>query len=172
MLTTTAVKAHLRVEHDEDDTLIDNLTTAAYSYAERYTNTIILDTQKIDYLDDFADEITLKNTPVQSITTVTYYDTDDVQQSQSDYYLDTRKAETILKPLNNEVFPSTNGDYANVVITYQAGYSTIPKQIDQAVLLLIGSLYEQRENHVAGITMTKSVVSAEYLLDPYRVDTL
>lgn len=169
MLTTAEVKKHLIVEFDDDDTYIDTLRDAAYSFAEKYTGITIVDDEKVDYLQDFKDPITLKHTNVQSITSITYYDLNDAQQSQTDYYLDNRNPVNTLSPLYEGVWPDTNQDYENVVITYQAGYTTIPDLINQAVLLIIGSLYEQRENHIIGVSINKIPVSAEYLLNQYRI---
>lgn len=171
-LSTAEVKAHLRVEHDDEDTYIDTLRDAAYSFAEKYTGTAILDAEKIDYLDCFSDEIVLNYSPVQSITSIAYNDEDGNAQSQTSYYLDDRNQKVVLKPVYLDTFPSTDNTYENVVITYQAGYATIPDQINQAVLLVIGSLYEQRENHISGISAFDVPVSAEYLLTPYRIVTV
>lgn len=168
-LTTAQVKEHLRIEHDDEDTYIDNLRDAAYTWAEQYCGIAILDAEKVDYLDDFEDEIYLNYNPVQSITSIKYDDADGVQQTQSDYYLDDRAQEAYIKPIYNGTWPLTNNDYENVIITYQAGYATIPDQINQAVLLIVGSLYEQRENHITGTTIQKVPVAAEYLLAPYRI---
>lgn len=168
MLTTAQVKEHLRIEHSEEDDYIDNLTAAAYQLAEKYTNTAILDAEKIDYLDDFEDLIYLKFSPVQSITSIAYNDEDGNQQAQSDYYLNSRNQRATLKPIYNGTWPITDNTYENVVITYKAGYATIPDQINQAVLLIVGSLYEQRENH-SNVPANKVPVSAEYLLDPFRI---
>lgn len=169
MLTLAEVKEHLRVEHDDEDALIGNLLTAGYTFAENYTNTAILDAEYIDKLDDFQKEIMFKHENIQSITSITYYDADDVQQTQTDYFLDTRKQQTVLTAIYDEEWPDTNNNYENVVITYQAGYATIPDQINQAVLLVVGSLYEQRENHIVGMPISSVPVSAEYLLNPYRL---
>lgn len=169
MLTTAEVKAHLRIEHDDEDTFIDTLTQAAYVFAENYTGLKILNGSVVEKFDNFTSEIELKYNPVNSITTITYYDTDDTQQSQTDYFLDTKKQKAILKPVYGEAWPATNCNYENIEITYDAGYATISDDINQAVLLIIGSLYEQRENHISGVSIDSVPVSSEYLLSPYRI---
>ncbi|MCP3848968.1 MAG: phage gp6-like head-tail connector protein, partial [Gammaproteobacteria bacterium] len=65
-----------------------------------------------------------------------------------------------------------NQNYENVVITYQSGYTAIPEAINQAVLLLVGSMYDQRENHITAVSINTIPVSAEYLLNPYKVHAL
>jgi len=168
MLTTAQVKEHLRIEHDDEDALIDNITLAAYQFAETYTSISILDIEQVDKLDDFQSEITLNHPNTQSITSITYSDTDDAQQTQTDYYLDTREYNDTLTPLNNESWPDTNQAYENVVITYQTGFATIPEQINQAVLLIITDLYENRGGIILGVSLNKTN-AAEYLLNPYKI---
>ena len=172
MLSLSEVKEHLRVEVTDDDTLIGNLLTAAYSFVEKYCDSTILDTEKVDYLDCFQSEIILKNSPAQSITSIAYNDEDSAAQSQTDYYLDTREQRAVLKPEYNDSWPSTDNTYGNVVITYQAGYASTPEQVNQAVLMIIGSLYEQRENHIIGVSIDKVPMSVELLLEPYRIVTV
>lgn len=169
MLTLDETKAHLRVEIDDDDNLISTLIIAAYLFAENYTNRIINQDSKELKLESFDSVIQLPYLPVQSITSIAYEDTDDNAQVFADYYLDLRELFAKVMPDNDASWPGTNGDYENIVITYVAGYTSIPEQIDQAVLLIIGSLYAQRENHIAGVSIDTIPVSAEYLLNPYRV---
>ena len=169
MLTLEEVKQHLRVEIDDDNSLISTLITAGYLFAENYTNRIINQVYKELKLETFTDVIQLPYLPVQSITSIDYKDSDDNAQVFADYYLDLRELFAKLMPGKYYSWPNTNEDYENIVITYVAGYTTIPEQINQAVLLIIGSLYEQRENHIVGVSIDTIPVSAEYLLNPYRV---
>lgn len=169
MLTLTEVKAHLRVDIDNDDSLITTLIDAGYSFAENYTNRIILEVTKELKIDCFQTEIQLPYLPVISITSIAYKDSDDANQAFTDYYLDLRGLFATVKSSQGFSFPSTNTDYENVVITYVVGYESIPEQINQAILLVIGAMYEQRENQIVGVSIDTIPVSAEYLLNPYRV---
>ncbi|MCP3675851.1 MAG: phage gp6-like head-tail connector protein, partial [Gammaproteobacteria bacterium] len=141
-------------------------------FAENFTNISILDTESIDKLNDFESEITLKKQNVQSIASITYYDTDGAQQTQADYFLDTREIKAILMPVYDNSWPDTNKNYENVVITYQSGYTSIPEGIDQAGLILIGSMYDQRENHITAVSINSVPLSAEYLLNQYKIHAL
>jgi hypothetical protein len=46
--------------------------------------------------------------------------------------------------------------------------STLPKPLYQAILLMVGHLYEHREPVIAGVGVTKVPLSLEYLLFPYK----
>lgn len=171
MLTLNEVKNHLRVELDflDDDALITTLISAGYEFASDYTNRVIIEVTKELRLDDFQEEIQLPYLPVIGITSIEYKDSDDVDQAFNDYYLDLRDLFATVKAKKGFSFPATNGDYENVVITYTVGYTTIPDKINQAILLIIGSMYTQRENQIIGVSIDTVPVSAEYLLNSYRV---
>lgn len=172
MLTLTEVKAHLRVDHDHEDTLINSLIEPSYQFAEEYTGRSVLPVQKVLNLDNFQSLIELPVIPVVSIENITYNDTDGALQTLTEYYLDLREQRATLQAAQNESFPGTDETFENVTITYSVGYSVIPSVINQAVLLIIGSLYEQRENHIIGVPISKVPVAAEYLLATHRVVTV
>jgi len=169
MLTLCEVKQHLRIESDayDEDDLIQNLIDAGYNFAENYTNQVVAQSVKTLSLDTFPEIIVLPEFPVISVDSIAYKDAGGVDQTFSDYYLNNKELVATIEPI--DVFPETDGTRDNILITYTCGFSEIPKTIDQAVLLIVGSLYEQRENHVLGVQINAVPVSAEYLLTPYRV---
>jgi uncharacterized phiE125 gp8 family phage protein len=170
MLTVADVKAHSRIDTDSEDAYIQTLLDAAYKYAENYTGRIILPVTETYNLDDFEPVITLPKAPVSSVISVEYYDTDDVLQSFTEYYLDLREVEATIQPVTDVDWPDTNQEPENVVITYGVGYSAIPADIDQAVKLIFGTMYEQRENHIVGVPINKVTLRAEdQLLNAYRI---
>jgi len=136
-----------------EDDLLNALITTARQYVEDFQNRA-LNTQTWElWLDAFPgkDYIEIPLPPLQSAT-IKYYDTDDTEApfSADDYFVDT-KSEPGRVVLNyGESWPSTTLRPANgVCVTFVAGYgataSTVPKKVKQAMLLLIGHLYENRE---------------------------
>lgn len=169
MITLEQAKLHLRVEIDHDDSLIATLIEAAYQVAENYTNRVIIPSVKTLKLEFFPDVIYLPFLPVVSIDSIEYSDAAGITQPFTDYYLNLRDEVANITPQKDATFPGTNEDYENLVVTYNAGYIVIPKQINQAVLLIIGSMYIQRENHITATSINEIPLSAEYLLNAYRV---
>ena len=157
-LTLAEAKAQCRIDIDDDDTLIAGMIQAAREYCEAIDWRSYL-TQTIElWLEAWPgdDEIELPLPPLQSVTSVEYYDTDDVKYTltASDYYVDTisEPGRVVLK--NLKTWPTTSlRDYNAICVTYKAGWTTqaaVPQAIKQAMLLLIGHWYENREATTLG----------------------
>jgi uncharacterized phiE125 gp8 family phage protein len=113
-----------------------------------------------------------------SVDSVTYYDTDDVQQTLTgaDYRLVTRNGLSKLYPAMGEYWPSDGGNEpANVAVTFtvgEASASDVPAAVKAAILLFVGSLYEYREEGVidnSGVALVSAPVAAERLLHPFKL---
>ena len=86
--------------------------------------------------------------PVSSVTSITYYDTTNTQQtfSASLYSLDTDRRRIWLN--SNSAWPTTYDRWDAITVTYVAGYgangAAVPQMFKQAMLLLIGYYFEER----------------------------
>jgi uncharacterized phiE125 gp8 family phage protein len=180
-LTVAEAKAHLRVDHTTDDTLIESLIKAARTYCEQFQNrAYITQTRKL-YLNDFPGndcEIALPGAPLQSVSSVTYVDTDGATQtwSSSLYQVDAKDQPGVLMPVWGEVYPLVYPNKLNAVaITYVCGYggtsASIPENIRHAVRLLLGDMYNNRENAVVGNIVNTLPLSVESLLWQDRIHT-
>lgn len=174
-VTTTEAKSHLRVDLSADDTLIGTLITAARQMAENYTLRALC-TQTWDlYRDGFymqgrdiaPSAVTIPRPPLQSVTSVTTYDGDNVATvfASSGYLVDTASEPGRVVLADGEAWPTDLRSANGVVIRFVAGYGVaadVPQQIKQAILQTIGHLYENREaQDMPGL--------AKMLLEPYRV---
>ena len=91
-LTTAEAKAHLRVDGTAEDAYIDECVTDARGTIEELTGRALI-TQTWDlWLDGWPafGVITLPRPPLQSVTSVVYYDTDDTEAtlSSANYLVD------------------------------------------------------------------------------------
>ena len=174
-ITLAEAKIHIRVESDVtgDDDLISALIIAAREHCEAYTIRSLI-TQTLELaLDEFPCEIELSRHPVQSITSIKYLDSDSVEQtlSSANYTLDDYSFRHWALLAYGESWPSTYASANAVKVRYVAGYGLagdVPAQIKQAMLLLIGHLYENREASAA-INISEIPLSINMLLSPYRV---
>lgn len=151
-ITVAQAKEHLRITHANDDTYIEAITLAASEYCEDYQNKVYVAREVVDYLDSFPTEIRPVRSPLISVTTLKYYDTDNVLRTLvlgTDYEVDIYTEPGRITEYYNTSWPDTRSKVNAVVLTYQAGYvarAVIPEEIKHAVKLMIGHLYENRES--------------------------
>jgi len=177
--TIAEAKSHLRVDESADDTLIDTLITAARVRAENDLNRALITTTFELHLDAFPDNdspgIVVPSAPLQSVASIKYTDTSgDVQTwDSSKYRVDSKSQPGRITPTFDESWPAAQCVTGAVVVRFVAGYgdqsTNVPRDILQAMLMLIGHWYENRESVVIG-TITGSVPQAyDWLIAPHRV---
>lgn len=182
-LTLTEAKAHLRVDHTDDDALIAIYLAAARADCEEWTaRAFVTQTWEL-VLDEFPeDEIQIPRPPLQSIESIKYDDGDGVEQTlaTTEYEVDTVSQPGWVVPVTTG-WPSDTFEGINAIrIRFVAGYvntdspsdltGNIPAAIKAAILLHLGVRYQNREDVVIGTTVNRlPVANIEYLLRPYRV---
>jgi len=171
-------RLHLRVDHQDDDTLILALVKAAREWAETFTRrALITQTWRLSMAEwPKGDTIRVPLPPLQSVASITYKDQDGDEStfSSSSYIVDTDKTPGEIVLAHGESWPSGSlYPTSPISVTFAAGYgataSTVPASIRQAMLLLIGHLYENREDTVATGNIQYVPMGARSLLWPYRV---
>lgn len=178
-LTVDEAKAHLRVDHTTDDTLIESLIKAATNIAERFQNRGYINQTWRMTLDYFPPEgcvIQIPIGPVSSVTSITYIDGEGDTQTWSSaaYQLDTRSTLARIIPGPDYDYPTTQTDRINAVtITFVVGYgaasTAIPENIRHAIRLILGDLYNHRESTITGTIVNQLPRSAEMLLWQDRI---
>lgn len=175
----TTAKAHLRVTDSADDTLITALITVAVQRVEEWANVRFM-TQTWDVLfDEFpeCDYIQLPLWPIASVTHLKYYDIDGVLQtlSSADYILsgERRPPQITLAPTVGG-WPSIQSNRIDAVqLRVVAGrgiadVAKVPQNMIHAAKLVLGHLYENREDMEA--LSTKGIPSAaELLMFQYKI---
>ncbi len=92
--------------------------------------------------------------PVQSVTSITYTDTNETEQTwnASLYKVDTYRKAARITPAYGEVFPDILAEINSLTVTYVAGYgdasSDVPASIRQAVRLVLSDMYHNRSDFV------------------------
>ena len=175
VFTTAEAKAVLKVDVSDDDTLIDNLISAATESCQIYTNQYFIDTVVTQYSDNWNEFYTLYKSPVVSITHVKYYDSDDSQQtlSSSNYILDGTSKPARIGIAVDGSLPNLSDRINAVEVKYTVGYGTastdVPEGIRTAIILTVGNWYENRQSVITGRTATELPLSSQYLLDQYKI---
>ena len=175
VFTTAQAKAVLKVDVTDDDTVIDNLVAAATESCQIYTNQYFIDTVVTQYSDNWNEFYTLYKSPVDSITHVKYYDTDDSLQTlaSSNYILDNTSKPARIGIAVDGSLPNLADRINAVEVKYTVGYGAestdVQEGIRQAVLLTIGNWYENRQSVITGRTATELPLSSQYLLEQYKI---
>jgi uncharacterized phiE125 gp8 family phage protein len=184
-LTLAEAKAHLRVNHDDEDALINGLIDAVRGHVDGKDGFLgrALVTQTWELvLDKFpAAEIKIPLPPLQTVESIKYDDGAGLEQTlaANQYSVDNASEPGWVMPVTAR-WPTTLDAINAVRIRFVAGYApdansppdlaaNVPGAIKAAMLLLIGSLYEHREAIVIGQTAVQIPWGAEQLLRPFRV---
>ena len=170
-------KAHLKVDFTADDDYITALITAARQQAEEYTNLALVDTTYEQAFDGFPattrlnphQSLVLWRSPVISVTSLVYTAEDGTSTTEpsANYKVDTYRKPGSISPVYGYSWQSAQDIPASVVVTFRAGYAdaaSVPAPIKQALLLMIGAWYDNREDSVYNLPTQSRV-----MLDHYRV---
>jgi uncharacterized phiE125 gp8 family phage protein len=160
-----------------DSTLIESYIKAAREYCEAFQNRTYITTTWELWLDAFPskDYIEIPLPPLSSISSVKYYDTANVEatMSASDYFTDTKNEPGRVCLGYGKTWPSTTlRSYNGVCVTFVAGETTaaaVSQKVKQAMLLLIGHWYSNRETVNIGNITSKLDFTVEALLWSERV---
>ena len=173
IITVADLKSHLRVTHTQEDTLIGAMRSAAIAWVEEYCNIKLGSYTARGYLPGFYNSY-IPIGPVTAITEVKYqttadkdYDTDLSTLGATLWYTD-----IISQPARIAFrdYPQTY-DYAltPVVVSFTAGYSTMPTPVIHALRLLVAHFYENRQEEITGSITARLKFGLEALLNPYRI---
>lgn len=160
-LTLDEVKRYLRIDGTDDDVVIEALMLAAREDIEVWTGRTLLTTTYALRLSDFDwctwygrhDWLTLPRPPLQSVTSITYLDSNNASQTLATtvYQVDAYSEPGRITLKTGQSWPSTYTDsFNNVTVTYVAGWTlaTLPERVKMAMKLIIGDYYEHRESQL------------------------
>lgn len=172
-LTLTEVKLYLRVDDTTEDDLITSLITTTRSIVEGHTWMPLISQTWAMQFDKSELNLLVWNVnkaPLISFSSVTYYDADNTLQTLSATQYETdiygSPARFRLKSVPN-VYDRMNALQLNFVCGY-ANAAAVPTPIKQAMYMIIGHLYENRQTIITGTQVNEIPMSSEYLLQPYR----
>lgn len=183
-LTLEQAKAHLRIDHDDDDAAVANAIEGAVSLVDGYHGTLgralITQTWAIDaswwpcHWGEYSIGLRLMPGPVQSLEAVVTVDPNGVETDDDlGLYRFVAPSDT-LSLRSGATQPSlATRDYRRVVrfVTgYGDGPEDIPGAIRSALLLMVGDLYEHRETVAVGVSATSlpTAATVDRLLAPFR----
>lgn len=186
-VTLAEAKAHCRVAISDDDGLIAGYIIAARMHLETETRRAFM-TQTYDATFDYEwprvwdrckvdyrPQITLPKAPLQSVTSVTYVDDAGASQTLAtdQYRVSANGIEGLIEPAYNVSWPTVREQMGCVTVRFVCGYganpSDVPEPLRQAILLLVGHFYENREPVNVGNIVTPLPFAVDALVFPFRV---
>lgn len=176
-LTTTEAKAHLRVDGSTEDTLIASYVTAARSYYEQAAWRALVTQTWAMRLEQWPDGecMVLPKPPLQSVTSITYTDSDGTAHTMptSDYIVYAQDPGRIWLAYNASWPSATLRPGPSITITFVAGYGVaadVPEIDKQAIRLLLGHFYENRESVIAvpGISLAQLPMAVQSIVHMRR----
>lgn len=151
-ISIAEAKGQARISHSTEDGVLFGFIKAAREAGELYMGRGFF-TQTWKYTqDDFADVMSLPMAaPLQSVTSVQYYDGDGVLQalSASAYLVDTTSRPGRILRAPETCWPSVQCDRpGGVIVTYVVGWSTlaaIPERIKHGIRMYVAYLDADRD---------------------------
>lgn len=197
-VTLNEAKLHLRVDGNDEDTLISGLIVAAEQLSETFLSRSLITQNRRAKFDAFPGGVSLLAhlsgyprggsacgsddativlpEPIDGEDiTIKYLDTNGVEQSvdKADFFVDADSKPARIIPTPGKVWPTT-GQYPGAVrVDYVAGYgdaSDVPQCIKNGMMLTIGHLYANKESVVTGTIATELPRNAEWCMQPERVE--
>lgn len=179
-VSLTEIKEHCRVDHDEEDALLESFVKTARVMCERHTGRALITQTRVAYFDKWDDDFDLAGTPVQSITSLKYFDRNSTETTVSDtsYLLDAQRGELVFK---FGIAPPTLWlrEVNPIQVTYVCGYGstadTVPSPLRTAIKMMAAALWEHREDVIIGQLALEAKVTArgfDWLIGPYKVSFL
>ena len=171
-------KAHMRIAPDDhdDDAYITAAIVAAREFVEAHTSRALITQTWTWKLDDFppCDQFRVPKAPLSSITSIAYVDTagDSQTWAASNYAVDApsgpRAQPGTISLVYEKTYPTVRGQRNAVTVVFVAGYgaagTSVPNVCRQAMLLLIGEMYERREEGLIGASVAEVPLSVSRLL--------
>lgn len=173
-------KAHLRVDVDDENVLIEALLQAAEEWAENYCRRSFVQRTLELRMDCFPAEIRLPRGPVISVTHVKYTDAGGsvATMDAAGYQVDTYSVPPRIVPVFGGTWPTPKvGSLNAVLVEYEAGYApsgsptnadNVPLAVKAAIKLIVGHLFEHREL-VAERALHEVPFAVKHLLAAFEV---
>lgn len=153
LITLPEVKAHCRVFNSFEDTYLSSLIPVYLDMAQSYTGRMLTTGSAVVVVHGWQSQVLL---PYGNVTEVTKLVLDGTE-STAFTFDDVSQMVTI------------NAPYATARIEFNAGYETLPVVVKQAVLVMINTAFNNRDDVVVGQTVNEMPRTSRDLLDRVKL---
>lgn len=165
-VTLADLRAHLRVDHVDEDDLIGKIALAATEAVEKWTQRLLVQRQAVLRLPCLPVGLEPVELPGGVVTSVTSVVADGATVTGATAFGDSPAQ---LVPA--AAWPVVTGDGFPVVITYQVGLTAVPEDLRAAVKMIASDLYERRGQSSAQAA-NLAAINAEWLMARHRIMAL
>ena len=152
-ISLAEAKAQMRVEGNDDDTIIERLVNAAVAFVDvqGVLGRAMITQTWGEWLAPNPSTVMLSLGPVQSVSAIKYYDIDGVLQTATlaDFNVFGTPNRITITPKTGKAWPVTQTRDDAIKIEYVVGYgstsASVPQTVRHALLMLVAHWYENRE---------------------------
>lgn len=153
LITLPEVKAHCRVFTSFEDTYLSSLIPVYLDMAQSYTGRMFTTGSAVAVVHSWQSQVLL---PFGNVTEVTKL------------VLDNNESTAFTFDDVSQII-SINAPYATARIEFNAGYETLPVVVKQAVLVMINTAFNNRDDVVVGQTVNEMPRTSRDLLDRVKL---
>lgn len=174
-LSKDDVKQGLVIDDNAFDNYIEAILIPGSRQKAENTTSRALITQTWDWtLDRFPPLFHVPKPPLQSVTQISYVDTEGTTQvlASTEYDVDITSTMGRIALAYGKTWPNTRNQINAVTVQFVCGYGEsqdIPPDIKRAMLLMMGSWNEHREDVAIGQAFVELPQNAESILMDYNV---
>ena len=149
LVTLAEVKAQCRVFNTFEDDYLTSLIIPYSDLAQAYTRRMLTTGEAAVFIEEYCPKIQL---PFGDVTAVSEVLVDDIETTDFTFNEITQKVKI-------------NVSFSEAKITFNAGFTTVPDIVKQAILIAINTAFVNRDEIVVGQTVMKLPKTSEDLLD-------
>jgi uncharacterized phiE125 gp8 family phage protein len=171
VLTLSEAREQCKEPDDRDNWLIEGMIAAACDMVAEMAGRVLTQETWAASYPSVSGGLELPKAPVQSVTSITYYDRNDTLQTAplTDFYVFKDEDHCVIRPKTGKSWPTTITRDDAVTITFVAGYPEVPAALKAAALLLTGHLYENREASLPGTAAAPIPFGVSEMVNLHRI---
>lgn len=168
-ITRTEAKAHLRVDFDSDDSYIDALLDASQEACEKILGFPFGTYLHSGYASEFTKVVFFRQSNLHLAPTVQYKNNAGsyVTLASSNYRYSNNSYPGRIVFDDSLHLSNEKHDPEWLKVEWSSSYTATPKLVKQAALMIIGHLYEMRQD-VGYSRIFEVPMNSKYLLEKYR----
>jgi len=172
-ITNTYLKNFIRVDFSTDDDIITSVIKSARMLVEQFIGQALVTKSLKSYfynfeawdLDGTYYNLELPFSPVTAIGAVKLVGVDGTETATTDFVFTGLEEKNIRV---NRILSLTQGTNEGYIVEYTASNSAIAEPIKQAIAMLAGEMYENRQDSAVDVSIASLPYNVTAILRPYK----